>query len=155
MTDAEIAALKAEVDKLKASQPTSYDPAAVGRWQDEMHQMRERRASSHMPFSRSDLDAMRAAAPDDVVRNIAMRDNRAPTGPSSAGTSGQTMRVSTSPGIIGSNTGWAREIPLSPPPGVAQADRLMAHEELEWRRQRVKEQAELKALLKAPEEKPK
>jgi hypothetical protein len=154
MTDAEIAELKATVEQLKASlAPTPNDAAAVGKWKDEMHQLRERRAAACLPFSRADLAAMEAACPDHVAKAIAMRDNRAPQGPSSAGTSGQLTRVSTSPGIIGSNTGWAREIPLSPPPGVAQADRLMAAEDLEWRRQRVKEQAELRALMTAPEEK--
>ena len=150
MTDAEIAELKATVEQLKASlAPTPNDAAAVGKWRDEMHQLRERRASAHLPFSRSDLAAMEFACPDHVAKAIAMRDNRAPQGPSSAGTSGQTMRVSTSPGIIGSNTGWSREIPLGPPPGLRYVDAQLDAQD----RRDLDEKIMQEALMKAGEPK--
>jgi hypothetical protein len=150
-TDKQIAALSAEVDRLKASQPTTYDAAAAARWRDEMHQMRERRASACLPFSAADLDAMRAAAPDHVVKSIALRDARAPMGPSSAGTSGQLTKTSSNAGMLGSNTsGWAREIPLSPPPGVQWVDALY---EVDSARQRGTAMV-AEARQKAAEEKP-
>jgi hypothetical protein len=65
---------------------------------------------------------MRAAAPDDVCRGI-VHDGRAPIGPRSAVTSSAQVR---GPVVApGSGTGWLREVELRPPPGVAQADRLM------------------------------
>jgi hypothetical protein len=151
-TDAKaIADLKAEVDQLKAAlAPTPNDAAAVGKWKDEMHELAERRAAAHLPFSRADLDAMRAAAPDDVVRNIAMRDNRAPTGPSSAGASGQTTRVSTSPGIPGS--GWRNSPPLGPVAGLRYVDAQLDAQDQKDRRELIERKAKEQALLKAAEE---
>ena len=85
------------------------------------------------------------------MAQIVGRDSHAPTGPSSAGTSGQVGRVSANPGIPGSNTsGWLRETPISPPPGIHHIDRMMAHEDIEFRRQRI---AEAQALKAATEEK--
>ena len=73
---------------------------------------------------------MERACPTSMMRDIALRDNRAPQGPSSAGivpTSQQVsnVRVGGAPNVPGGGTGWMREVPLRPPPGVAQADRLM------------------------------
>ena len=146
MTDAEIAALKAKVDRLEASlAPTQHDAAAVGAWRDQQHKNAEARASGFNPFSRADLEEMERAAPTHVVRAIVGRDSHAPMGPSSAGTSGQTTRVSTSPGIIGSNTGWAREIPLSPPPGIGYVDALLEVDSARKRGELMVEEAKLKA----------
>ena len=127
MTDKdEIAQLKKEVDKLKASlTPTPTDPIAVGAWRDQMHALAERRASSS-GFSRADLEAFEQACPTSTIRAIACRDNRAPTGPSGqAGASGQVTKVSSNPGLPGSNTsGWVNARPLGPPPGVGYVDML-------------------------------
>lgn len=65
----------------------------------------------------------------DFIQDI-VRDNRAPTGPSSQGIipSSQVVsnvRVGGGAGPPGGGTGWMKETPLGPPPGVAQADRLM------------------------------
>ena len=123
--DDEIAALRAEVAALKdAVKPApAVDPREAERrdaeWMDQMHQMRERRMNFASNFHPDDLRAMEAAAPTSVVKEIALRDARAPTSPSSAGTSGQVTRVSSNPGILGSNTtGWVEPRPLSNPPGV-------------------------------------
>jgi hypothetical protein len=79
---------------------------------DAAHQMRERRASegalSH--FSRDELAAMRAAAPDDQCREIAMRDARAPTGPSSQGIIPTSQPLSNV--RVGGGGGWQRTIPI-------------------------------------------
>jgi hypothetical protein len=65
------------------------------------------------------------AVPDRLMRDI-VRDNRAPTGPTGAiPTSQQSSGGGGSANVPGSGTGWAHETPLGPPPGVAQADRLM------------------------------
>jgi hypothetical protein len=62
------------------------------------------------------LKDMERAAPTKMLRDIAMRDNRAPTGPSSAGiipTSQQLSHVSAGAGLAGSNTtGWRKATPI-------------------------------------------
>ena len=108
--DKELAALKARVAELEARGPTVIDEEAAARWKDEMHQAAERRASAFNPFPREDLRAMRAACPDKDAHAIAMRDNRAPTGPSSQGIIPSTQVVSNV--RVGGGTGWAREVPL-------------------------------------------
>jgi len=114
MTDKQIEALQAQIDRLKASQPTPIDHAAAASWRDRQHQLSEERALRQAKsfFSRSDLAAMRAAAPDDQCREIAMRDARAPTSPSQAGVSGQVTKTSTNAGLIGSNSGWSTPRPI-------------------------------------------
>ena len=104
----ELAKLKARVAELeRAAKPapppkpfvdqpwTPYDPTAG------------------MSMPRGALREMANAVPDDVVRNIAMRDNRAPTGPSSGGAIPSSQQVSNVRGA-GGGSGWAREIPLGP-----------------------------------------
>jgi hypothetical protein len=91
-------------------------------WAAKMHASAEARASYVSPEIYREWNVI----PDDVVKGIAMRDCHAPLGPSGAGASGKVERVSTNPGLIGSNTtGWQAPTPLGPMPGVAQADRLM------------------------------
>jgi hypothetical protein len=129
-TNKQIAALRAEIDRLKASQPTPHDPAAVGAWRDKMHQLSEARAlrQAKSSFSRAELAAMQSAAPDDQCKEIAMRDCRAPQGPSSQGivpTSQQLSNIRSGAGLIGSNTGWRRDTHLTNPPGTNYADKLM------------------------------
>jgi hypothetical protein len=75
------------------------------------------------------LKDMERAAPTNLMRDIAMRDNRAPTGPSSAGiipTSQELSRISAGAGLAGSNTtGWCKPTPLGPQPGINHVDRLV------------------------------
>lgn len=113
-TNKQIEVLQAEIDRLKAAAPTPIDHEAASRWKDQMHQNAEQRAlrDAKSGYSRAELAAMRAAAPDDVCRDIAMRDARAPTGPSSAGTSGQVTKVSSNAGLVGSNSGWQTPRPV-------------------------------------------
>ncbi len=81
------------------------------------------------------LKDMERACPTRVMRDIAMRDNRAPLGPSSQGivpTSQQLSHVSSGAGLIGSNTtGWQPVRKFGddgrhPTPGVDLLDRQLA-----------------------------
>jgi hypothetical protein len=81
--DERIAQLEAELAKLKSAMtPTPIDEAAIRAHRDQMHQLAEHRMSNAYAPSRAELDAYRAAAPDNVCRALA-RDGRAPIGPKS------------------------------------------------------------------------
>jgi hypothetical protein len=112
MTDKQIEALQAQIDRLKASQPTPIDPAAAGAWRDKMHQLSEARAlrDAKSSFSRAELAAMQAAAPDDQCKEIALRDCRAPTGPSSQGIIPTSQPISNV--RVGGGGGWQHPIPI-------------------------------------------
>ena len=150
----EIEQLKKELAEVKAAQaaaaPTAYDPKAAAEWADQMHKLREARMSHASHFHPADLVAMEAACPTGTIRAIAMRDNRAPATPSSAIPGGQQLgRVSTAPGIPGSNmSGWAREIPLTPPPGIGLVDRLLEVDAAKQRGERMVQEARMKAAEK-------
>jgi hypothetical protein len=128
MTDKQIADLQAQIDRLTAQQPTPIDHDAAARWRDRQREIADRRdlAGAKSMYSRAELAAFQAAAPDDVCREIALRDCRAPTSPSQAGASGRVERVSTNAGIVGSNTsGWRDAKALGPQPHISHVDRLM------------------------------
>ena len=83
----ELAALRAEVEALKAAQPKPEPTAeererATREWMNEMHQMREGRMAMATPPS---VVRDFAVFDDALVKGIALRDARAPTGPSSQG----------------------------------------------------------------------
>ena len=148
MTDnAELADLKRELADLKASlvqTQTPSDPAAMGRWRDEMHALSEARMSRAANFSPEDLRAMEAACPTTAVKDIAAKGTVQP--PSMAGACGQVTSVQRSPGLHGT-TGWAPQVPftrndLHPTPGVAAADRLMDQADIEDRVELAKRIAE-------------
>jgi len=105
----ELAKLKREVDELKAklSPPKPAEPFKPG-----PYQRYDPTAGMSMPPSA--LRAMVEAVPD--MREVALRDARAPTGPSSQGAIPSSQQVSNVRGtnVAGSGTGWAREIPLGP-----------------------------------------
>jgi hypothetical protein len=61
------------------------------------------------------LKDMERACPTSTMRDIAMRDARAPQGPSSQGiipTSQQLSNVRAGSGLVGSNTGWRNPTPI-------------------------------------------
>ena len=61
------------------------------------------------------LKDMERACPTNLMRDIAMRDNRAPLGPSSQGiipSSQQLSNVSAGAGLVGSKTGWSKPTPI-------------------------------------------
>jgi hypothetical protein len=119
----ELAALHAEIEELKAAQPkpeVSWEERERRRreWENEMHQMREGRMAMATPPS-----AVRdfAVLDDRLVKEIALRDARAPTSPSSTipgsrqGTGGGGPRPSPTPG-------WSEPLPLTNPPGINWVD---------------------------------
>jgi hypothetical protein len=117
----EVAALKEAVKPAPARDPKA-EAQATAEWQDRMHQMKEARMSCWTPPSA--LQEMIAAEPKGFMKGV-IHDNRAPTGrPGMIPDSQQASNARTG-NVPGSGTGWAREIPLSNPPGVALADKLM------------------------------
>jgi hypothetical protein len=126
MTDNnEIADLKRELSKLKAAQPIDHKALEreAAAWRDQMHQMSEARMAQASAFSREQIAAMDAAAPPEMCRDLVQHGTV--QSPSAAGTAGTITKVSSSPGVPGSNAGWLTAPPIGPPPGVALADRLM------------------------------
>jgi hypothetical protein len=114
----EIAALRAEVDALKAAQPKPQQTAeeiaaSAAKFRDEMHQMREGRMSMATPPS---VVREFAVLDDNLVKGIALRDSRAPTGPSSQGAIPSLQQVSNvrgTGGVPGLGTGWSHATPLA------------------------------------------
>jgi hypothetical protein len=118
----EIAQLKKEVEALKAkvSPPKStFKEMSDAEHFDRIHQMRERQANSWMPPDV--IREMVAAEPKGFMREVAMRDNRAPNNPGSMIPQQPSNARSTN--VPGSGTGWAAERPLGPQPGINLIDR--------------------------------
>ena len=110
-TDDEVAALKARVAELerKRKSPAPFVPEPWQRFD----------PTANMSMPRSATLDMANAVSTEMLRGIA-HDNRAPTGPSSAGAIPSSQQISNVRG-----SGWAREVPIGPPPRVAQADRIV------------------------------
>jgi hypothetical protein len=142
----ELTALKARIAELEArtKPPPPAPPAPKGfsRW--------DPTAGMSMPASA--LREMANAIPDSMVRDIAMRDGRAPSGPSAQGAIPSSQSLSNVRVGGGGTSGWAREIPLSNPPGVAILDRIMDHQDAVDRHERMVQEARRQALLKAASE---
>ena len=122
----ELAALKREVEELKAklSPPKPFVP--------QPHQQYDPTAGMCMPPSA--LAAMVAAVPDHMLREIAMRDNRAPTGrPGMIPTNQQSSGGGGSANVLGSGTGWAHETPIDPPPGIHWVDAQLIADDVKQR----------------------
>jgi hypothetical protein len=84
-----------------------------------------------------------------------VRDNRAPSTPTGAIPSGQQRTGGGPANVPGSGTGWAHEVKIGPPPGVAQADRLMDAQDAKDRAELVERDARFKAMEKLAEGKAK
>jgi hypothetical protein len=154
----EIAALRAEVDALKAAQPKPEPSAeererATREWIDKMHQMREGRMSLATPPS---VVRDFAVLDDALVKGIALRDARAPVGPSSQGAIPSSQQVSNvhPGGVPGGGTGWAREIPLGPSPHQRYVDTQLDAADARDRAELIERDAKLKAMQKLAEGKP-
>jgi hypothetical protein len=142
-TDDEIAALKARVEELEraAKPPEPFVPTP--------HQQYDPTANMSMP--RSALQAMVAAVPDHMLRDI-VRDHRgAPTGPSPMSPSSSSQGGGPA-NVAGSGTGWAREIPLGPPPGIRYVDQQLDHADAVDKADRIRQDAQLKAMEKMAEQ---
>jgi hypothetical protein len=94
---------------------------------------------------------MARATPTSMLQEIALRDNRAPTGPSSAGIIPSSQQMSNVRGA-GRGSGWSEPTPLSNPPGVNWADRLMDHQDAKDRAELIQQEAQLKAMQKMAEQ---
>jgi hypothetical protein len=120
----EIAALRKEVEELKAAvapKPKSeFKEETDAEHFDRMHQMRERQANSWTPPNA--IRDMVNAEPKGFMAGV-LRDNRAPTG--RPGMIPDSQQPSNARPAAGGGSGWVAPTPLSNPPGVAQADRLM------------------------------
>ena len=136
----ELAKLRREVEELKAKisppksepfvPPQRYDPTAG------------------MCMPPSALREMVNAIPDHMIRDIAMRDNRAPTGRPGMIPSSQ-QPASSRPS--GDGTGWAREIPLGPSSHQRYVDTQLDAQDAKDRAELIERDANLKAMDKLSE----
>jgi hypothetical protein len=139
----ELAALKREVEELKAKlsppKPFVSKPHEPIDW------------TARMSMPPSALAAMLAAEPRGFMQGV-LRDNRgAPTGPTGMIPRSQ-QPAGGGPAASGSGTGWGHSTPLGPPPGVAQADRLMDAQDARDRAELVDREAKLQAMEKMTEQ---
>jgi hypothetical protein len=130
----EIAALRAEVEALKAAQPKPERTAeererATREWMSEMHAMREGRMAMAMPPS-----AVRdmAVLDDRLVKEIALRDARAPISPTGAIPRSQQMTGGGGPSPS-PTPGWVDPVPLGPPPGIHWVDAQLIADDVKQR----------------------
>jgi hypothetical protein len=142
---AELKELKARVAELeaKAKPPAPFDPGPYQRY--------DPTANFQMPASA--LREMVNTVPDSMVRDIAMRDGRAPTGPSAQGVVPSSQPLSNIRTGGGGSSGWREPTPLAPPPGVNILDRIMDHEDAKDRAELVERHARM-AAMRAAESKP-
>jgi hypothetical protein len=127
--EAEVAAQRARVEELerKAKPPAPFVPIPYERFD----------PTARMSMPPSALAEMVNAVPDHVVRGV-IRDNRAPTGPSSAGAIPSSQQISNV--RTGGGTGWAHEVPLGNPPGTRMVDAICVADD-------VRQKAELKRKM--------
>jgi hypothetical protein len=140
----ELAALKKEVAELKdaINKPAPVDPRESERrnaeWIDEMHRMREGRMSQATPPS---VVRDFAVLDDRMVKEIALRDARAPAGrPGMIPSTQQGGSGGGGDAAAGNTPGWVAPSPLSPPPGINYVDAQCIADE-------VRQRAELKRKL--------
>jgi hypothetical protein len=140
----ELAALKKKVEALEAkiSPPQStFVPESDAEHQNRVHQMRERRMALASNFHPDDLRAMDALTR--TTKEIALRDARAPQGPGTSIPSSQSVSNVRTGGSA--TPGYVDSRPLSNPPGVNYADKLMDEQD---RRDRAELAQKLGALGK-------
>jgi hypothetical protein len=146
----EIAALRKRIEELeaKAKPPEPEKPFVP-----QPYQRYDPTAGMCMPPSA--LAAMVAAVPDHVIREIAMRDNRAPTGrPGMIPTSQQSTGGGGSANVPGSGTGWAHQTPIGPPPGLRYVDQQLDAQDAKDRQELIEKKAREQAMQKLAEGKP-
>jgi hypothetical protein len=140
---AQMAARIAELERA-AKPPPAPDPRNFQRYD----------PTEGMSMPASAMREMARAIPDDMIRDIALRDSRAPTGPSAQGVVPSSQPLSNVRVGGGGRSGWAHEIPLSNPPGVAILDRIMDHEDAKDRAELIERHARAQAMQRAAESKP-
>ena len=106
----ELAELKARIAKLEADAKAAAVPPKPAE-PSVPYQRYDPTAGMSMP--RSALLEMARAVPDHVMKNIALRDARAPTGRPGAIPQSQQPTSTSARNVAGSGTGWSHAIPLS------------------------------------------
>jgi hypothetical protein len=109
----QLAEQQAEVEALKAAQPKPKPE-----FKEQPYQRYDPTEGMSMPLST--LRDMVNAEPRGFMRDVAMRDNRAPNHPGTIPSKSEARAP-----LPSSTPGWVDPSPLRPPPGVAQADKLM------------------------------
>jgi hypothetical protein len=142
--DDKIAALEAEVEALKKAvnpEPIDWD-RVVREHKSQMHAAAEARASRFYQPSREEVDAYeRAGGGGGAAHHGGVRSpsGMIPSSPSTA---------ASAPAEAPRGTGWRREIPISPPPGVNYADRLMDAQDAKDRHELIMQEARRLAAQK-------
>ena len=139
--------MKARVEELerKAKPPEPFKPDPNWRPYDPT-------AGMSMPLSA--LAAMVNAEPRGFMAGV-VRDNRGPTGPTGAiPRSQQAGSGGGSANVPGSGTGWAREIPIGPPPGLRYVDAQLDAQDAKDRQELIEKKAREQAMQKLAEGKP-
>jgi hypothetical protein len=132
MTD-ELAELKKRVAELEARAKPPAPPDMKG------YQQFDPTANMSMPVET--MREMARVTPTDMIREIAMRDGRAPQGPSAQGIIPGSQPMS----AVRVGGGVAHEIPLGPQPGINHVDRLLDHADAQDRHARMMEEAKRRA----------
>jgi hypothetical protein len=136
---AQMAARIAELERA-AKPPPAPDPKNFQRY--------DPTANFGMPAET--VREMARAVPDSMIQDIALRDSRAPTGPSAQGVVPSSQPLS-NVRTGGSGTGWAREVPLSNPPGVRILDEIMDAQDAQDRHERMMAEARRQAMQRERE----
>jgi hypothetical protein len=132
MTDREeeIADLKRKLAQLEARVPPPAPrmptEQEVREYQSKMHAAAEARMNHAAHFTREELAAMERACPTAAIQDEVRHGGLRP--PSGHGASGTITAVRGPSGVYPSaqpTTGWVRENPIGPPPGVRYADKIM------------------------------
>jgi hypothetical protein len=123
--EAEIAALKAKVDPPKST----FTPMSDAEWIDKMRALSERRMDYATP---PEVVRDMSVLDDRLVKEVALRDARAPTSPSSAIPSSQPAGGG---GPLPSSTpGWSEPRPLTNPPGINWVDAQLIADDVRQRK---------------------
>jgi len=138
----ELAALKARVAELeaKAKPPKPFEPEPPWHFD----------PTANMSMPPSALREMVNAIPDNVIRDIAMRDNRAPTGRPGV-IPGSQQPASPRPSA-GDGTGWAREIPIGLSPHQRYVDAQLDAQDAKDRQERIQQAASVEGARKVAEQ---
>jgi hypothetical protein len=88
------------------------------------------------------IDAARAT-PTSLLLDIALRDNRAPTGPSSQGVIPSSQQVSN----VRTGGGSGHVVPLGPPPGINHVDAIVEADTARQRADAIIEEGKRRAAL--------
>jgi hypothetical protein len=145
-----IAKLEAEVAALKAAQPKPQKSFAemereAREYASQMHELREgRMAYAIHPSVVCDMTGGVTEADCADLRRASHR----PTGPTTMAPSSPPVVGGRTANVPGGGTGWAHSAPLGPPPGVAQADRLMDAQDAKDRAELIREEAQRRAMQK-------